>query len=85
MRELALFQHLAEALAQLEVALVLCALDELPQLVLTGAALALLLLLVHGLGRRKGLLVSDIRTCWLSSSSTAEAPGHGMAYCMSNS
>lgn len=48
-RELALFQHLAEALAELVVALALGALDELFELI--GAALLLLrgLLLVHGL------------------------------------
>lgn len=69
--KLALFEHLAEALAELQVALVLSAIDELFELVGAGLLLRVLLvhglrlLLVHGLGLvRLGLvrlLVRDVR------------------------
>lgn len=95
--KLALFEHLAEALAQFEVTLGLGALDELFELVGAGLRRLLGLLLVHGLSLVRlslvwltlvrlslvRLLVRDVRPGRLRVSSTG-ASGHGVANSVPN-
>lgn len=60
--ELALFEHLTEALAEFEVALVLGTINELFELIGAGLLLLRGLLLVHGLWL---LLVHGLSLVWL--------------------
>lgn len=71
----ALFQHLAETLTKLQVTLVLGTLQKLFHLIVAWAKL--LLLVVCRLGSLR-LLVSDVRPCRLSITSSTEAPSDGV-------
>lgn len=78
-----MFQHLTETLTKLKVTLVLGTLQKLFHFIVAGPEL-LLLLLVSWLSSLR-FLVSDIRPCGLSITSSTEAPGDGMANSVANS